>query len=282
MPNTNSKMNPKPTLPNGTEFGKSLTAVLGDAELVQELVQQSARELISVNVGLAKELEQVADPSGVRRALEKSQAVESKVQVAADKLAVVNMALEAEVGARHALEAQLLTVTQDDEAARHASFHDPLTGLPNRALFENRLEHGLAQAKRHGRTLAVMFLDLDDFKKINDFHGHAVGDAVLQTIADRMKEKTRVDDTLCRLAGDEFLYLMTEIESDQDVIVIAEKIAGAICRPCQLSVGQVVVNPSIGISLFPKNGTTVEALIDNADKAMYKAKQSKSVYVFAD
>jgi diguanylate cyclase (GGDEF)-like protein len=280
--NTDPKIKTKSSPPIGSDVGKTLTAVLGDAEFVQELVEQSARELISVNVGLAKELNQVASPSGVRKALEKSQAVESKVLVAADKLAVVNRALELEVDARHALEAQLLTVTQDEEEARHAAFHDPLTGLPNRALFENRLEHGLAQAKRHDRTLAVMFLDLDDFKKINDSLGHSAGDAVLQTIADRMKENTRDDDTICRLGGDEFLYLMTEIESDQDAIVIAEKVAAAIRMPCRLSLGEMVVNPSIGIALFPKNGTTVEALINSADTAMYKAKRSKSGYAFAD
>lgn len=261
---------------------KSLTAVLGQAEHVKELVDQSALELSSVNDKLAHEVQQGAEPSGVRLALEKSQAVESKVHDAADKLSVVNLALEAEVSARHALEAQLATVVQDEEVARHAAFHDPLTGLPNRALFENRLEHGLAQAKRHGRTLAVMFLDLNDFKKINDTHGHDAGDAVLRTIAHRLKENTRDDDTISRFGGDEFLYLLTEIEVDQDAILIAAKIAAAIKVPCQLGAVQLVVTPSIGISLFPKDGSSAAALIKSADVAMYKAKRGKSGYAFAD
>ncbi|MES2950796.1 MAG: GGDEF domain-containing protein [Pseudomonadota bacterium] len=270
-----------PKLPDATEAGKTLTDVLGQAEHVKELVEQSAQELSSVNTGLAREMEQAGEAPGMRLALEKSQAVEGKVQDAADKLSVVNLALEAEVSTRQALETQLETVTQEEEAARHAALHDPLTGLPNRTLFENRLEHGLAQAKRHDRTLAVMFLDLDGFKAINDVHGHDVGDAVLQAVAHRLKENARDDDTVSRFGGDEFLYLLTEIENDQDAIRVVEKICAAIQMPCQLSVGELVVRCSIGIAIFPKNGTTASALIKSADTAMYQAKRNKSVYAFA-
>jgi diguanylate cyclase (GGDEF)-like protein len=263
------------------QAGKPLTAVLEQAEHVQELVEQSAQELSSVNDGLAHEMQLSSGHSGVRLELERSQAVESKVHEAADKLSEVNRALEAEVDARRALEAELFTVTQEEEAARHAAFHDPLTGLPNRALFDNRLEHGLAQAKRHDRTLAVMFLDLDAFKKINDTYGHDAGDTVLQTIAHRLKDNTRDDDTICRLGGDEFLYLLTEIDSTQDAIQIAEKITAAIRMPCQLSSVALTVNPSIGIALYPQDGTSAIALIKAADTAMYKAKRTKSGHAFA-
>ena len=152
-------------LPVDADAGKTLTDVLGQAEHVKGLVEQSAQELSSVNTGLAQEMAHSRESPGVRVALEKSQAVEHKVQEASEKLSEVNLALEAEVNARHVLEAQLATVTQDAQAARHAALHDALTGLPNRTLFENRLEHGLAQANRHKRTLAVMFLDLDGFKR---------------------------------------------------------------------------------------------------------------------
>jgi diguanylate cyclase (GGDEF)-like protein len=282
MENAKSMPGAAPSTPlSAVESEQSLTAVLGQAEHVQELVEQSAKELSSVNNGLAEETKLSAGTSGVRRVLEKSQAVESKVQEAADKLSAVNVALEAEVLARHALEAELLTVTHDEEVARHAAFHDPLTGLPNRALFDNRLEHGLAQARRHDRTLAVMFLDLDGFKKINDGHGHDVGDAVLQLIAERLKENTRDDDTVCRLGGDEFLYLLTEIEGDQDAVQIAENIARAIRMPCKLSVGELIVNTSIGIARFPKDGNSAAELIKGADTAMYQAKRNRSGYAFA-
>ena len=267
--------------PANSKTGKSLTAVLGQTEHVKDLVEQSAQELSSVNSGLAQQIVQSQEPPGVREALEKIQAIEGKVQDASDKLTDVNVALEAEVDARHALEAQLLTLTQDEQAARHAALHDALTGLPNRTLFENRLEHGLAQARRHDRTLAVMFLDLDGFKKINDVHGHDVGDAVLRITADRLKEHARDDDTVGRFGGDEFVYLLTEIDGDPAAELVAQKIAEAIQRPCKLRVGELLINSSIGIAIFPRDGTTAGALISCADKAMYQAKRSKSVYAFA-
>ncbi len=221
----------------------------------------------------------------MEKALEKSEIVENKVQEASDALSVVNRALEAQVRERHVLEHQLATVTEQEEVARHAALHDALTGLPNRALFNDRLEHGLAQAKRHNWTMAVMFMDLNDFKIINDTYGHDVGDNVLQTIAGRLKENTRGDDTMSRYGGDEFLYLLLEIGNEQNVIFIAKKIIQAIQAPQEVSVADgsvsLTISASIGISVFPKDGTTAEALIKNADKAMYEAKRTKSGYAFA-
>jgi diguanylate cyclase (GGDEF)-like protein len=269
------------TLPGDLPAGKSLTEVLGQSEHVKELVEQSAQELSSVNTELAQEMEHAREPPGVRLALERSQAVEDKVQDAANKLSVVNEALEAEVSARLALEAELATVTLDEQAARHAAMHDALTGLPNRTLFENRLEHGLAQAKRHDRTLAVLFLDLDGFKQVNDAHGHDVGDALLKAIADRLREHARDDDTVSRFGGDEFVYLLTEIDGDQDAARVAQKISDAIQLPCQLSAGVLVIKPSIGIAIFPRDGTLSNALIKSADTAMYTAKRSQSGFAFA-
>ena len=268
-------------LPVDADAGKTLTDVLGQAEHVKGLVEQSAQELSSVNTGLAQEMAHSRESPGVRVALEKSQAVENKVQEASEKLSEVDLALEAEVNARHVLEAQLATVTQDAQAARHAALHDALTGLPNRTLFENRLEHGLAQANRHKRTLAVMFLDLDGFKRVNDVYGHDVGDAVLQGTAERLKQHTRGDDTVSRFCGDEFLYLLTEIDTDHDTAVVAQKIADAVQLPFQLSIGELTIKPSIGIAIFPRDGTSLSALMKSADTAMYKAKQGKLVYAFA-
>ncbi len=271
-----------PKLPDAPAAGNSLTDVLEQAEHVKDLVEQSAQELSSVNTELAQEMVQQGKPGSVRQALAKSQAVEDKVQDAAEKLSVVNLALEVEVGARHALEDHLATLTQDEEAARQAALHDPLTGLPNRTLFENRLEHGLAQARRHGRILAVLFMDLNGFKAINDAHGHSVGDAVLQSIADRLTEHARNDDTVSRFGGDEFLYLLTEIDSTQDAPAIAQKITETIQSPCQLSIGALKTSASIGIAIYPQDGATVSALIKSADAAMYRAKRDKTAYAFAN
>ena len=276
-----TKENKNPSSPEKLKTGKGLTDVLDQSEHVKDLVEESAEELSSVNTGLAQEVKQHSEPPGVRTALEKSQAVEGKVQDAADKLSKVNQALEAEVNARHILEEQLATVTHDEQLARHAAMHDALTGLPNRTLFENRLEHGLAQAKRHDRTLAVMFLDLDGFKKINDAHGHDVGDALLKTIADRLSGQAREDDTVSRFGGDEFVCLLTEIDADKDAALVAQKIVDAIQLPCQLSVGALVIKSSIGIAIFPRDGTTCSALLKSADTAMYTAKRDKSGFAFA-
>jgi diguanylate cyclase (GGDEF)-like protein len=163
--------------------------------------------------------------------------------------------------------------------------HDQLTGLPNRMLFRDRLEHGIAQAKRHRWNLAVMFVDLDNFKSINDTYGHQAGDAVLQTVARRLAHTTRNDDTVSRYGGDEFLYLLTPLQEQKDIAIIAAKIHKSIQAPCEVRVGEVIVNlsldASIGISVFPRDGATAAALITCADEAMYGAKENKSGIAFA-
>jgi diguanylate cyclase (GGDEF)-like protein len=263
----------------------SLTQVLGQSERVQDIVEECADDLSSVNAGLKRELLGGEVSPGIENALEKSEGVESKVQDASEALSSVNKELKEEIMERQVLDAQLATVTQQANDARHASLHDPLTGLPNRALFNDRLEHGLAAANRQDLHFAVMFLDLDNFKMINDSYGHDVGDLVLQIIAGRLKETTRDDDTVCRHGGDEFLYILMKIGSEHDISIIAEKIIKAVQVPCDIRVRDIsislVINPSIGISIYPKDGTTSDTLLDVADKAMYRAKQNKYGYSFA-
>jgi diguanylate cyclase (GGDEF)-like protein len=254
----------------GPQSANSLTHVLDQSERVKDIVEECADELSSVNTGLKRELEDGDVSPGVANALEMSEAVEGKVQDASEALSLVNSALKEQIDERHVLDAQLVTVTKQGNEARHASLHDPLTGLPNRALFNDRLEHGLAA---------------DNFKTINDTYGHDVGDLVLQMIAGRLKETTRDDDTVCRHGGDEFLYILVNIESEQDIAIVAKKIINAIQAPCDIQVRDISIrlsiNPSIGISIFPKDGTNSEALLDVADKAMYRAKHSKCGYSFA-
>ena len=264
---------------------KPLTKVLGQSEEVKGLVDEAAEELASVSAVLRQEVADRGSPPGVENALEKTETIEDKVQVAADKLSEVNLALKGEVRERLVLEFRLAAVTERAEASRNAAFHDLLTGLPNRALFNDRLEHGLAQAKRHDRNLAVMFIDLDGFKQINDTHGHDAGDEVLKTIAIRLAASTREDDTVSRHGGDEFLYMLAEVNNEQDLTLIAEKIISSIRMPCSVTVDGAQINPcvsaSIGIAIFPKDGATAQALITSADKAMYQAKGSKSRYSFS-
>lgn len=264
-----------------------LTQVLGQSERVKDIVEECADDLSSVNAGLKGELLDGDISPAVEDALEKSEAVEGKVQSASEELSLVNIALKEEVQERTILQDQLAAEVKHGEEARHAALHDPLTGLPNRALFNDRLEHGLAHAKRKGTSLVVMFLDLDDFKSINDTHGHDVGDIVLTTIAGRIKQASRDEDTVCRHGGDEFLYMLVEIKSERDITAIAEKIVAMVEVPCDIRIRDInvslVVHPSIGIAIFPADGITADSLVANADKAMYQAKRNRSGYaLFGD
>ena len=268
--------------PKGAKPVSSLTQVIKESEDVKDIVKESADELACVNQVFQQELATQDPLPKVENALEKSEAVVIKVQEAWVKLAGVNQALQDEVKERQLLERELATVSAQQEETRHAALHDSLTGLPNRALFNDRLEHGLVQATRHGWTLAVMFMDLDNFKIINDLYGHDVGDAVLRIVAGRLEENTRGEDTVSRHGGDEFLYLLMDMNSEDDARIIAQKIIKAIQRPCKVRVGELIVNPSIGISIFPKDGTTAQALTQSADAAMYQAKRSKSGFAFAN
>ena len=265
----------------------SLTQVLGQSERIKDVVEECADDLSSVNAGLKRELLDGGISPGVENALEESEAVEGKVQDASQALSLVNTALKDEVQERTILQEKLAVAVKQGDEARHASLHDPLTGLPNRALFNDRLEHGLAHAKRNGTSLVVMFVDLDDFKRINDTHGHDVGDIVLTTIAERIKQASRDEDTVCRHGGDEFLYMLVEIRNEGDIATIAEKIIAMVKAPCAIRIRDIdlslVIHPSIGIAIFPADGTTADSLVANADKAMYQAKRNKSGYsLFAD
>ena len=264
---------------------KTLSNVLMQSEHVKTLVKESAEELSSVNEGIKEELTNHGPMPGVEDALEKSEAVESKVQEASDGLSVVNLALKDEVMERNLLEGKLAAVTEQGRLDRHAALHDLLTGLPNRALFYDRLEYGFRQARRHGWRLAVMFVDLDDFKVINDTYGHAAGDFVLQAIARRLTESTRGDDTVSRHGGDEFLILVNEVREEANISLVAQNILNKIQTPCDIRTQDRTISrsvkASIGISIFPKDGATADSLVKRADKAMYVAKRSKSGYSFA-
>jgi len=165
---------------------------------------------------------------------------------------------------------------QQEEYIRHMAYHDTLTGLPNRELFNELLHLALAQARRHDhdRPLAVLFLDLDRFKVINDTLGHAVGDQLLQAVAQRLKECCRRDrDMLARRGGDEFIILLPDLDTTQEAVRVAQKIIDAFAHPFVLPEHELYITTCIGISIFPDDGADGEALIRNADMAMYRAKE---------
>jgi len=161
-----------------------------------------------------------------------------------------------------------------EELLRHAATTDYLTDVPNRALFDDLLRVGLARARRDNTRLAVISLDLDHFKDINDSHGHAVGDQVLAAVASRLLGAMRKSDTIARLGGDEFAVLCPVIDSAQDVVAIAEKILATTQHPIAIDGVKIAVALSIGAALFPDHGETVVELLRSADTAMYGAKRA--------
>jgi diguanylate cyclase (GGDEF)-like protein len=173
-----------------------------------------------------------------------------------------------------ALHAQIIAeaaVSRLDELAR-LSQRDPLTDLPNRMLMLDRLENAIAMAHRHRTRLAVLFVDLDGFKHINDKVGHSVGDQVLQLVARRLQSAIRASDTVSRHGGDEFLVLLPEVSQNADAALIAEKLLGAIAVPSRVGTHSML-SASIGIAIYPDHGADGPTLINNADAAMYRSKQ---------
>jgi diguanylate cyclase (GGDEF)-like protein/PAS domain S-box-containing protein len=155
----------------------------------------------------------------------------------------------------------------------HRAQHDVLTGLPNRLLLHDRLQQGLQQARRNRTVLALMFMDLDRFKAVNDRHGHATGDALLCQVADRLRRQLRSTDTACRLGGDEFVVLLSHVEEAGDAGDVAAHLLETLCAPYLLGPHQAEISASIGIACFPQDGADEAALMRNADAAMYQAKQ---------
>jgi diguanylate cyclase len=192
---------------------------------------------------------------------------------------------------RESIETQLLEANENlvlaavhsqtmAEAAEHATVkmsikaeRDFLTGLPNRALLSDRLAQSIALAQRHRKRLALLYVDLDNFKDINDSFGHSVGDQLLQSAAKRLEGCIRHSDTVSRQGGDEFVVLLSEVESSQDAARVSQKLITAMAEPHVIAGHRLRVTLSIGISLFPDDAGDADAVLTNADTALYHAKR---------
>lgn len=257
---------------------------------VKAKVEACAEDLASANDVVKVRIAKGETTLPATQALQNGVAVEIKVQECADDLqqvtenlaqgvSEVNAVKQALSRSRDALlesEAALEASRQAERAASRRAMHDQKTGLPNRTLFDDRLAQAIAGAERHGWTLAVMFLDLDGFKSINDTHGHAMGDSVLTAVAQRLLHHARDEDSVCRNGGDEFLYLLINPTGRENVARIAGLVRAAIAQPIVLGALQLEITPSIGIALYPEHGTRADMLVANADLAMYRSKQLRS------
>lgn len=265
----------------------SLEHVLVENEKIKESVEKAASDLTLVNDVLKQD---AIPPLVMQQALVRNEDAERGVSKAADDLKLVNVTLAKEMTERVVFESELASMRTDlaetryellnararEKAAQEAALSDALTGLPNRASFEQGLDHGLIQATRHGWRLAVLFIDIDDFKSINDSHGHGLGDQVLVTMAARLRSFFRDEDLICRWGGDEFVCLLMEVQQADTVVRLAKHLCERISEPCKLDDVTLATELSIGIAMFPEDGETAAVLIRNADCAMYEAKETKT------
>ena len=165
-------------------------------------------------------------------------------------------------------------IKKNEERLKHQAYFDSLTGIPNRTLFLDRSEIALNQAKRSNEGLAVIFIDLDEFKELNDTLGHDAGDVMLKAVSQRFINCARKSDTVSRRGGDEFTILMPRIKNIEDAVKLAERILLSNKNAISIKEKMVFPKTSIGISIYPHDGDSIETLINNADKAMYYAKES--------
>lgn len=280
-----------------------LETALERYEDVKEKMEDCALELSSVNETVKKEIDDGITVQLAKKALLQSEVVEHKVQECASELHEVNHVLGEQIEDQEKLNHELemirgqlsatqttLAITEDNltvahevaEDAKQRSLRDFATGIPNRELFNDRLEQAVVLAKRNNWDLAVMFIDLDRFKLINDTHGHAVGDLVLKAVAQRLEEQVRTGDTVGRYGGDEFLYLLVNPQGKENIMRIAEDVFSYVSHTMVVDDLVLTITPSIGISVYPADGETSQKLVANADTAMYKAKKSKAEFMFFD
>ncbi len=227
----------------------NLLEAIDKHKITEDSVAASGRSLGEVNNRLALQIDSLADIRG--------ELVDAKFQLDEARMDLID------------------SRNQTDEARRQIALEDPLTGLPNRSAFEQRLELSLSQARRHGWELAVFSIDVDEFKNINDSLGHDVGDEVLQMVATRLALLVREDDMVSRWGGDEFVCLLLEVGSPSSLTRLANKMVARIAEPYVLHQKVLRVQVSLGIAIFPAHGSSAEILLRHADLAMYLAKGEK-------
>ena len=258
----------------------ALVEALGRNEDVRTKIERWADDLSAINEALRRELTKFSPSLKIEHALDLSEELESSIQAAAEALSSINAGLITGIAEDNRLTRKLLSSNTKRKEIGRLAFFDPLTGLPNRMLFNDRLRQVLAQAERHGRGVAVMFIDLDNFKAVNDTYGHEVGDMLLRHVAQRLQSSMRAEDTVSRRSGDEFLCIMMEARNEHDIAKVAGKIINVISAETEVADIKLSVTASVGIAVYPRDGKTANALVTSADNAMYRAKRSREGFVF--
>lgn len=267
---------------------------LEQSQEVKAKVEACAEEISASNATVQAKIAEGATTLSAPSALAVGRNVQGRIQEVADDLHTVSETLTKGIEELKQLEADLsesrialaesnaalATATEAEKEARQLALHDSTTGLPNRTLFDARLDQAISMAKRHCWTLAVMFLDLDGFKTINDTHGHAAGDAVLNEVANRLSSHARAEDTVCRNGGDEFLYLLVNPGNLQSIEHIVRSVRQRISQPMAVGNLRLGVDASVGIAVYTSNSHSAEELICLADSAMYKAKKGRTGHAF--
>ena len=226
-------------------------------------LRQEAADLRQETADLRQEAVELSDQAAITKA-ELNAVTEAQLREANERLVIATV------------RAQMMTEAAEGAAARMSFMaeHDYLTGLPNRSLLSARLGQSIALAQRHGKRVALLYMDLDHFKHINDSLGHAIGDQLLQSVAKRLQTSIRLSDTVCRQGGDEFVVLLAEIDAVSDAELAAEKMIEVMAEPSLIGTHRLHVTLSVGISLYPDDGKDAETVLSNADIAMYHAKRS--------
>ncbi len=263
----------------------NVDVAVADWDLLFSAVKQRLRQ----TVGPSRQFEQLPldAPSQVRAQV--LQCVSALDQLHVTMVNHIDRCHQAEVALSDSLlalaevRAELARVQASEKAARHLAVHDGLTSLPNGAGFRVRLAHVLGEAGSKGQAFAVLYIDLDGFKAVNDLHGHGTGDELLRIVAARLSAAVRAEDMVSRMGGDEFACLLWGAPPGRAALTrLAEHLFEAVSAPFQIGSLSLAVRPSIGIAMWPNDGLTAERLLANADAAMYSAKRQRSGHAFFD
>ena len=275
-------------LPEGVLlFDENLAVIMHNREAAR-LLEYSSKETLQLRVF---DIEAMDDQAAIVARREKLQQTgrddfESRYRTRSGRLLEVDVSVQVVQlpDGRIAFQTLFRDITEQKQAAlqiEHLAYHDQLTGLPNRRLLHDRLSHAISSAVRRDAQLAVIYLDLDHFKDVNDSLGHGTGDALLQVVAERLLGCIRADDTLARMGGDEFVLMLNDLNDADSASTAAEKIMHELSRPVCIGGDELRITPSLGISMCPQDGRDADDLLKYADAALYQAKQQgRATYRF--